>query len=121
MSERILLMDDDDLIRTVVSERLKRRGFEVTTAKSLTEARDALKSAHPDAALLDIRLPDLSGLEVCSHFQAYRIENNTPILAISSYGAELDLDDLMNRGADGFLPKPLKILELKKQIRKLVG
>ena len=58
MSERILLVDDDDLIRTVVTERLRRRGYEVSAAGCLADARAALKGWQPDAALLDIRLPD---------------------------------------------------------------
>jgi DNA-binding response OmpR family regulator len=61
---RILVVDDDDLIRTVVTERLRRTGFEVVAAADLAEARAAVARALPDAALLDIRLPDGDGTDL---------------------------------------------------------
>ena len=64
MDERILILEDDRLIREVVAERLSQRGFEPVVASTLAEARRLIASEHPDAALLDVKLPDGEGTEI---------------------------------------------------------
>ena len=97
MSERILIMDDDDLIRTVVAERLKRRGFEVTTAKSLAEARAALEGTHPDAALLDIRLPDGLGTDLLEELVE---DGDVPCVMITAHATVESAVEALHKGAE---------------------
>jgi excisionase family DNA binding protein len=117
---RILIVDDDRDFAELLTDAL-RDHFEVQTAGSALEAASRLPVFRPDAILLDIRLPDLSGLDVCRHFQAYRRESGAPILCMSAYGHELDVAEIRRSGADDFLPKPLKITELKRQLQTMVG
>jgi excisionase family DNA binding protein len=117
---KVLIVDDDpdflELLRDALSEK-----FELATAGNALEAASRLPVFEPDVILLDVRLPDLSGLEVCSHFQDYRRTRKAPILVMSAYGHELDLQEVRDRGADDFLPKPLKIRDLTRRIRAMVG
>jgi DNA-binding NtrC family response regulator len=110
MAERILLVDDDDLIRTVVAERLKRRGYEVTAARCLTEARAALKGSFPDAALLDIRLPDGNGTELLEELTA---EEQVPCVMITAHATIESAVEALKKGAEDYLEKPFSLDRLE--------
>ena len=69
----------------------------------------------------DIRLPDVSGLQVCRHMQGYTRRRQVPILTMSAFGAELDPAEVRRSGADGFLAKPLRISDLQQRIESMVG
>ena len=117
---RILIVDDDRDFLELLKDALRDR-YDVDVASSALEAASRLPVFQPDLILLDIRLPDLSGLEVCRHFQAYRNERKAPILTMSAYGGELDPAEIRRSGADAFMPKPLKLAELKERIASMVG
>ncbi|HSW29960.1 MAG TPA: sigma-54 dependent transcriptional regulator [Longimicrobiales bacterium] len=111
MPERILLVDDDDLIRTVVAERLKRRGYEVTAARCLADARSALKgSFFPDAALLDIRLPDGNGTELLEELTS---EDDIPCIMITAHATIESAVEALKKGAEDYLEKPFSLDRLE--------
>lgn len=115
MAERILIMDDDDLIRTVVAERLKRRGFDVTTAKTLAEARAAVQGAHPDAALLDIRLPDGLGTELLEELVA---DDDVPCVMITAHATVESAVEALQKGAADYLEKPFSLDRLEATLER---
>lgn len=110
MAERILVLDDDNLLRTVVSERLRRRGYEVSTASNLSEAREALESTHPDAALLDIRLPDGQGTELLEELTA---EGDVPCIMITAHATVESAVEALKQGAEDYLEKPFSLDRLE--------
>ncbi len=117
---RILIVDDDEDFVELLRDALRDR-YDIEVAGSALEAASRLPVFRPDAVLLDVRLPDVSGLEVCRHFRAYRSAHRLPILTMSAYGREIDPDEVRNCGADGFLPKPLKISDLRRRIERMVS
>ena len=110
MPERILLVDDDDLIRTVVAERLKRRGYEITAARCLADARAALKGTFPDAALLDIRLPDGNGTDLLEELTA---EEDIPCVMITAHATIESAVEALKKGAEDYLEKPFSLDRLE--------
>ncbi len=110
MAERILVVDDDDLIRNVVAERLARRGYEVSAARSLTEARAAVAGAHPDAGLLDIRLPDGEGTELLEELVS---EAEVPCIMMTAHATVESAVEALKRGADDYLEKPFSLDRLE--------
>lgn len=117
---RILIVDDDVDLQELLKDALRER-YDIEVAGSALEAASRLPVFKPDLVLLDIRLPDLSGLEVCKHFQGYTRSRRVPILTMSAYGSELDPMEVRRSGADAFLPKPLRIPELRQRIEAMVG
>jgi len=103
---RILVLDDDDIIRTVVSERLKRAGFEVVLARTLAEARAAVKGAHPDAALLDVRLPDGEGTEILREFVE---EGDVPCVMMTAHATVESAVEALRMGAADYMEKPFSL------------
>ena len=117
---RILIVDDDTDLLELLKDALHEE-YDVDVASTALDAATRLAAFQPDVILLDIRLPDLSGLQVCRHFQSYKKSRNVPILTMSAYGGEIDPHEVRLSGADAFLPKPLRLSELKKRIHAMVG
>jgi excisionase family DNA binding protein len=117
---RILIVDDDADFAQLLREALQER-YDVDVAGTALEAASRLPLFQPDAVLLDIRLPDLSGFEVCRHFQAYKNGRHASILTMSAYGSEIDPAEVRRCGADDFMAKPVKLAELRRRIETMVG
>ena len=112
---------DDDLDLLELLKDALHEEYDVDVASTALDAATRLAAFQPDVILLDIRLPDLSGLQVCRHFQSYKKARNVPILTMSAYGGEIDPHEVRLSGADDFLPKPLRLAELKQRIHAMVG
>jgi DNA-binding response OmpR family regulator len=111
---RILLVEDDDGIALPLCEGLAREGYEV---HRVATGRAALDSSEVDLILLDLRLPDLDGLEVCKQL---RVRSRTPIIVVSARGEEIDRVLLLEVGADDYLVKPFGFRELVARIRAVM-
>ena len=101
----VLLVEDDDSIVVPLVEGLRREGFDVVRAATGVEA---LSADEPDIVLLDLRLPDLDGLEVCRELRA---RSTVPIIIVSARGEEVDRVIGLELGADDYLVKPFGLRE----------
>jgi DNA-binding NtrC family response regulator len=104
--ERILVLDDDALIRDVLAERLVRRGFRVDKASRLSEAREALARTTPDVALLDVKLPDGEGTELLQELAA---DGAVPCIMMTAHGTVASAVEALKLGAEDFLEKPFTL------------
>ncbi len=120
LRRRILVVDDDPDFVELLVDALSDR-YDVQTARNALEAASRLPVFGPDLVLLDVRLPDVGGLEVCRHFQPWRRSADGRIVVMSAYGNELDPGEIRRSGADGFLAKPVRLADLRKRIQTLVG
>ena len=103
---RILVLDDDTLLRSILVERLERSGYDVVQAGTLAEARKAAQDAAPDVALLDIMLPDGKGLDLIEGFdQAYGI----PCIMMTSNATVSSAVKALQLGARDYLEKPFSL------------
>jgi two-component system, OmpR family, response regulator RegX3 len=108
---RVLLVEDEDAIADPLAEGLRREGFSVTRAAN---GADALAAAEPDVVLLDLRLPDVDGLDVC---RALRQRSDVPIIVVTARGEEADRVVGLELGADDYVVKPFGTRELIARIR----
>ena len=110
-STHILVVDDELSMRGLLEYMLKREGYSVTCAQSGQEAIDVLNETHVDLMLCDIRLGDITGLEV---LRASKSNNpDTVVIMISAYASTETAVEAMNVGAYDYVPKPFDIDELK--------
>lgn len=114
MSLRILVVEDDREIRTVVQASLAVEGFTVQTAVSLREAQALIHHQLPDVLVLDLGLPDGDGVELV---REVRRKHALPILVISARHQEVQKIQLLDAGADDYLVKPFSVGELLARIR----
>lgn len=114
MNLRVLVVEDDREIRTVMQSALALEGYTVQTAVTLAEAEALLQHSAPDVIVLDLGLPDGEGLELV---QAVRRHASVPIVVVSARHQEAQKIALLDAGADDYLTKPFGVAELLARMR----
>ena len=117
MARTILVVDDEPTLRETVAEALDADGFNVVTAADGREALARFREHRPDLLVLDLMLPELSGIEVC---RIIRQESGVPILMLTAKSSELDKVVGLELGADDYVTKPFSLRELTARIRALL-
>jgi DNA-binding response OmpR family regulator len=110
----ILLVDDEDSVRTVLAFPLERDGYTVVQAADGEEALRLFDAAQIDLVVLDIMLPKLDGLEVCKRL---RMTSNVPIIMLTARDDELDKVLGLELGADDYITKPFSIREFRSRVK----
>jgi DNA-binding response OmpR family regulator len=110
----ILLVDDEPLITDSLTYSLQREGFEVKAVQDGNSALQAAAEVKPDLIVLDLMLPDISGLEVCRRLRA---STTTPVIMLTARGEEIDRVLGLEVGADDYLAKPFSFRELLARVR----
>lgn len=111
---RILVVDDDDQIQTMLRIALESAGYETRAAMTGQEAIRLAASIAPEAVLLDLGLPDRDGREVLKAIRAF---SDVPVIVLSARDREADKVEALDLGADDYLEKPFGISELKARLR----
>lgn len=107
-SPSILLVDDDRLILTTLANGLAQAGYDVTPVSDGAQAIAFAKGFSPDLAILDVRMPEMSGVEVANYFA----DEGIPFLALTAYGEKETVERMTDLGALGYLVKPIDIPQL---------
>jgi DNA-binding response OmpR family regulator len=110
----ILVVEDDDAIAAPLAEGLRREGF---TVSRVATGADALAAPAADLVLLDLRLPDIDGTEVCRQLRA---RSDVPIIVVTAKGEEVDRVVGLELGADDYVVKPFGFRELLARIRAVL-
>jgi DNA-binding response OmpR family regulator len=116
--QRILVIDDDESLRETISVMLEREGFTPILAGDGKTGFEKAVTLKPQLMLVDLRLPGMSGVEVCKQLRADRIQ--TPIIVLSAVEDEVDKVLLLEIGADDYVVKPFGTRELLARIRALL-
>ncbi len=114
--DSLLFVEDDDAIRLALRLALEDEGYEVHEASDGASGLVQFGQHHPDLVLLDLRLPDLSGFEVC---RALRATSTVPIIIITAQTETQDLVAGLEAGADDYVTKPFDLGELLARLRAL--
>ena len=121
MSELVLIVDDEEDLLTTLEYNVHREGFATRTA---VNGRDALlavgKSPLPDLILLDVMLPDISGLEVCRILRAQERTRHVPVVMLTACQEEIDRVVGFEVGADDYVTKPFSVRELLLRVRAIL-
>ena len=113
----VLVVDDDPELCELVETALERDGHAVSAAGSLAQSRVALGKGIPDVVVLDLGLPDGSGIELCEELRARGIE--VPVLILTASGEVSARVQGLDAGADDYLVKPFAVAELRARVRAL--
>jgi DNA-binding response OmpR family regulator len=114
MARTILVVDDEPTQRDMLAEALEAEGFTIVTAADGRAALLKFRESKPDLVLLDLMLPELSGIEVC---RIIRAESGVPILMLTAKDSELDKVVGLELGADDYVTKPFSLRELIARVR----
>jgi two-component system, OmpR family, response regulator RegX3 len=113
----ILLVEDERAITEPLAEALEREGFTAALAGSAAEAMEKARASVPDLVLLDIGLPDGSGLDVCREL---RRQTDVPIIMLTARGSEADRVAGLELGADDYIVKPFSAREVMARVRAVL-
>ncbi len=113
-SARILVVDDESQILRALRTSLQAAGYEVEVAATAAEALSSAASHPPDGVILDLVLPDRSGIDVCRELRTW---TNVPILVLSAVGDEHEKVAALDAGADDYVTKPFGVDELLARLR----
>ena len=120
MAQRVLIVEDEPDIRDLLVFHLEREGYHVTKSRN---GEDAVRLAHaspPDLVVLDLMLPEMDGLEVCSRLRRDPVTQAVPIVMLTARGDELDRVLGLEMGADDYVVKPFSPRELVARIRAVL-
>jgi DNA-binding response OmpR family regulator len=118
----LLVAEDDPDIRMLLVYRLRHAGHEVLEAANGADALDLIRAERPDAAILDVSMPGLSGLEVCRAVRAAQDGDlhRLPILVLSAYASQREIQAGLQAGADQYLTKPFTASQLADAVRDML-
>ncbi len=116
MARTILVVDDETTLRETLVEALEMDGYRAIAAADGREALERFRTDRPDLVLLDLMLPELSGVEVC---RILRAESSVPIIMLTAKDSEVDKVVGLELGADDYVTKPFSLRELTARIRAI--
>ena len=116
---KLLLVDDEKSFANVLSRRLSKRNIEVTTAYNGSEAIQALRKVDYDVALLDLKLPDMDGLEVLKIFK--KMYAKMEVVMLSGHGSEKTAMESLKCGAFEYLVKPCDMEKMVQTIKRSIS
>lgn len=118
---KILLADDEPELRLLLSVTLGLEHYEILEASTGTDALAMAQQQHPDLVLLDVRMPDLNGLEVCRRIKGDAALQHIPVVMISVLAMPSDRESARAAGADCYITKPFSPLQLVEVVQALIG
>ena len=118
---KILLVEDNEMNRDMLSRRLKRKGFEVVMAVDGQAGVDMASSTNPDLILMDLSLPIIDGWEATRCIKADPATQNIPVIALTAHAMAGDEEKARTAGCDDYDTKPVNFKRLLEKIGNLLG
>lgn len=112
VAKRILIVEDHELNMKLLNDILEAHGYDILKTDHGEEAIELARHGHPDLILLDLQLPDISGLEVSRRLKADNATRRIPIVAVTAFAMGGDERRARDSGCDAYVTKPIRIREL---------
>jgi two-component system, cell cycle response regulator DivK len=118
---RVLLVEDNEMNRDMLSRRLTRRGFEVIFAVNGQQGVELARSERPDIILMDMSLPDLDGWEATRRVKADNATRSVPVIGLTAHAMSGDREKAIKAGCDDYDTKPVELDRLIGKIERLLS
>jgi CheY-like chemotaxis protein len=119
--KRILIVEDNEMNRDVLSRRLRRQGYEVLIATAGLEGLRLAADARPDLILMDLGMPDIDGWECTKRLKAETVTSAIPIIALTAHAMLGDRQKALDAGCDDFDTKPIDFVGLLEKMNRLLS
>jgi DNA-binding response OmpR family regulator len=121
MGKKVLIVDDERLIRDLVTFRLESKGFEIVYAENGKQAMERLEQEQPDLLVLDIMMPEMSGIDVCRAIKSKPETRHIKVILLTARVQDTDETEGLAAGADLYLTKPFRPNNLLAKIEALLA
>jgi len=118
VAEKILVVEDEQDLRELVGKYFGDMGYQVVVTSDGADALDLAKEEKPQIILLDLRMPELDGLEICKALKGDEATKSIPIIIVTAYNNQLN--EALAAGADDFVAKPVHLLELSVRVKSIL-
>ncbi|SRR5260221_8373299 len=119
--KRILVVEDNELNMRLWNDILEAQGYALLKTALGLEAVVIARESRPDLILLDIQLPDLSGFDVAQRLKADAVTRSIPIVAVTAFARREDKKRALESGCDGYISKPVSIIEFLQKIETFLA
>jgi len=120
VAKRILVVEDNDLNRKLFCDVLRANGFEVEPVEDGQQALETARRLSPDLMIMDIQLPNVSGVDLIEQAKRDPVLSAIPVLAVTAYAGKGDEERIRDAGAAGYLAKPVSIMPFMNAVKALV-
>lgn len=121
MAKKILIVEDNDLNLKLFRDLLMAHNYEIIDTKDGLEAIKLARSENPDLILMDIQLPEVSGLDVTRRLKADADVSHIPIIAVTAFAMKDDEEKILAAGCEAYVSKPISIVPFLNTVRKFLG
>jgi two-component system cell cycle response regulator DivK len=121
MSKRILIVEDNDLHMKLFHDLLEADGYTTLQSKDGMAALKLARQHHPDLILMDIQLPDVSGLEVTKWIKGDDDLKTIPIIAVTAFVMKGDEEQIREGGCEAYIAKPISVVNFLRTVRRLLN
>ena len=121
MGEKILVVEDNELNLKLFCDLLRAHGYEVEPVREGLEAMDRARAFSPDLVIMDIQMPNISGLDLIEQLKGDEALKRTPIMAVTAYAAKGDEERIRDAGAEGYVSKPISVVRFVEAVRSLLA
>ncbi len=121
MSKKVLIVDDSRVVIMMEQMLLTNAGYEVSVAHDGAEALVAARREHPDAILMDVMMPKMSGFDACAALRAQRDTQHIPVIFVTTQGEVPDVENGYTLGCNEYVTKPIDSAELLAKLRDVLG
>ncbi|MES2906257.1 MAG: response regulator [Pseudomonadota bacterium] len=121
MSKKVLIVEDNELNMKLFHDLLQANGYETVQTRNGTEALSLARTHRPDLILMDIQLPEISGLEVTKWLKDDEELRSIPVVAVTAFAMKGDEERIRAGGCEAYIPKPISVTKFLETMRQFLG
>ncbi len=121
MAKTVMIVEDDELNMKLFNDLLRAHGYETLPMRHGREALETLKGRRPDLIIMDIQLPEISGLEVTRIIKQDEGLKDIPVIAVTAFAMKGDEERIRQGGCEGYLSKPISVVTFLETVKSFLG
>ena len=121
MAKTVMIVEDNELNMKLFHDLLEAQGYRTVTTRNGIEALELARQHHPDLILMDIQLPEVSGLEVTKWLKEDPALKSIPVVAVTAFAMKGDEDRIREGGCEAYLSKPISVGKFLETVRQFLG
>jgi two-component system, cell cycle response regulator DivK len=121
MSKKVLIVEDNELNMKLFNDLLEAHGYATVQTRNGMEALDLARQHRPDLILMDIQLPEVSGLQVTQWIKEDASLRHIPVIAITAFAMKGDEEKIRQGGCEAYLSKPISVVKFLATVRNFIG
>ena len=121
MPKQVMIVEDNELNMKLFHDLLEAHGYRTLQSRNGFEAMDIARAEHPDLILMDIQLPEISGLEVTKWLKDDEELNHIPVVAVTAFAMKGDEERIRQGGCEAYVSKPISVMHFLEVVRKHLG